>query len=371
MNEQKLDMKEFGALISKLVRKEDLEREESEQAFLSLLADEQTAMQQGAFLSALTAKGETIEEMAACWKAIYHVDTIKPEALYGLDLVDNSGTGMDTYKTFNISTGAAIVAAAGGLVMGKHGSRAITSACGTIDLLEILGVGVEDSPELAVESILKAGIGIFNGTSPQVHPMALGRILSQIAFGTTLNISASLANPGLPKYALRGVYKKDMLKPVAELMGSIGYKKAIVAYGEVDGTQLGMDEASVCGTTHMCTLDEDGSLALSSFRPEDVGLKTVDPVLLRPLNDRHKEAHRILGILKGQDQSGCRDAVCLNSGLLLFLTGKADSMEAGISLSKKLIDDGAAYDKLVEWVRYQSLEGKGVQKLQELEKQVS
>lgn len=368
--EQKLDMKEFGALISKLVRKEDLEREESEKAFLSLLADEQTPMQQGAFLSALTAKGETIDEMAACWKAIYHVDTIKPEELYGLDLVDNSGTGMDTFKTFNISTAAAVVAAAGGMVMGKHGSRAITSACGTIDVLEILGVGVEESPKLAVESIQKAGIGIFNGTSPQVHPMALGRILSQIAFGTTLNISASLANPGLPKYALRGVYKKDMLEPVAKLMGSIGYKKAIVAYGEVDGTQLGMDEASVCGTTHLCTLKEDGSLAFSSFRPEDVGLSMADPQALKPLNDRNKEALRILGILKGVEEGAVMDAVCLNSGLLFYMAGKVDSVEDGIIMSRKLIDDGAAYEKLVDWVRHQSLDGKGVEQLKELEKQV-
>ncbi|QSX09645.1 anthranilate phosphoribosyltransferase [Alkalibacter rhizosphaerae] len=370
MKDQTLGMKEFGALIGKLVRREDLSTEESEKAFLSLLADEQTPMQQGAFLSALTAKGETIEEMTACWKAIYHVDTIKPEALRGLTLMDNSGTGMDTFKTFNISTAAAIIAAAGGLKMGKHGSRAITSSCGTIDLLEILGVGVEDSPELAVESIMKTGIGIFNGTSSMVHPKALGRILSQIAFGTTLNISASLANPALPKWGLRGVYRQDMLEPVAKLMKSIGYEKIMVVYGQVDGSELGMDEASICGTTQICSVHEDGSIQRTTLRPEELGLKKARPEEIMPMNDRTQEAMRILRILKGSDQEGARDAVCLNSGLLFYVAGSAKTIQEGVAMAGALIDSGAAYEKLVSWVRHQSMEGKGLKQLLSLERNV-
>ncbi|MBF7095589.1 anthranilate phosphoribosyltransferase [Alkalibacter sp. M17DMB] len=364
-----MDMREFGALISKLVRKEDLDNTESERAFMSLLQNEQTDMQQGAFLSALTSKGETIEEMAACWKAIYQVDTIKPKELDSIDLVDNSGTGMDTFKTFNISTASSIIASAGGVKMGKHGSRALSSVCGTIDVLEELGIDVEESPELAVASIKNAGIGIFNGMSPLVHPKALGRILSQIAFGTTLNISASLANPALPKYAVRGVYKEEMLEPVAKLMKEIGYKKAMIVYGQVEGSTLGMDEASTLGKTIICELKEDGTLEKYEITLKELGIENGNPEELKPKGDRRKEAIRLIKILNGTDRGCSRDIVSLNSALIFKLTGVVNTIPEGYELSNRLIDEGKAYEKLKEWTTNQSLNGRGMEILTNLEGQ--
>lgn len=370
MQEKILDMKEFGAIISKLVRREDLDSQEAEKAFMSLLQNEQTDMQQGAFLSALTSKGETIEEMAACWKAIYEVDTIKAKDLQSIELVDNSGTGMDTFKTFNISTAASIIASAGGVKMGKHGSRAITSVCGTVDVLEELGIEMETKPELAVQSIQNAGIGIFNGTSPLVHPKALGRILSQIAFGTTLNISASLANPALPKYAVRGVYKEEMLEPVAKLMKEIGYKKAMVIYGQVEGTDFGMDEASTLGKTIICELKEDGSIEKYSISPKELGIQYGNADELKPKGNRRKEAKRLIKILNGIDRGCGRDIVSLNSALIFKLTGVVDTILEGVELSNTLIDEGKAYEKLKEWVSIQSIDGQGTEILTNLERKV-
>ncbi|NTW71189.1 MAG: anthranilate phosphoribosyltransferase [Eubacteriaceae bacterium] len=359
-----MEMKEFGGLIAKLSRRENLSKEESDRAFTSLLNNEQNDMQQGAFLSALTTKGETIEEMAACWRAIYHVDTIKPETLLDMSFTDNSGTGMDTFKTFNVSTAASIIAAAAGIKMAKHGSRALTSMCGTIDLLETLGIDVEGGAEPVVQSIEKTGIGIFNGMSPKVHPQALGRILSQISFGTILNISASLANPALPKYAVRGVYSKEMLVPVAKLMREIGYIRAMIIFGEAEGFSTGMDEASTIGKTYVAKLSDDGAITEYCFTPEDLGITRGNPDDLRPLKDREAEAVRFIEILNGSDKGTRSDIVCLNSGLILELMGVANSLKEGYEMSKNIIDDGRAYQKLFDWVTHQNSDDSGVKKLE-------
>ena len=225
------NLRAFGRTIGRLSQGESLSREEAKEAFRQVLANEQPELHQGAFLAALAAKGETPEEIAGSWEAIYELDTVKATPSTPAPLVENSGTGMDALKTFNISTAAAIVAAAGGVRMAKHGARAITSACGAVDIAEALGVDVECPPDVVVRSIEDAQIGLFNGMSQQVHPHALPRILSQIRFGSTLNIAASLANPASPRFALRGVYSSDMVAPTAEVMREIGYEHALVVHG--------------------------------------------------------------------------------------------------------------------------------------------
>ncbi len=213
--------RQLGEFITRLIARKNLTREESYEAFRMVLNNEVTDMQQGGFLAALTGKGETAAEVAGGWQAVYDLDTEKVE-LNGLAVVDNCGTGMDTFKTFNISTAASLVAAAGGVKIARHGARAITSSCGTVDMAESLGVDMECSVDLVARSINEAGIGLFNGMSAQVHPMALGRILSQICFGSPLNIAASLANPALPKVAVRGVYSPTLIRPVAEVDLEVG-----------------------------------------------------------------------------------------------------------------------------------------------------
>jgi len=365
---EKVTMKEFGHVITKLLNRENLSRDEARNMFLQVMSDEQTQMQQGAFLAAITAKGETVDEIAGSWDAIYNLDTVKVQPEVGEPLVDNCGTGMDSFKTFNVSTAASIVAAAAGVKMAKHGARALSSVCGTIDILEELGVDVECDVEIVKKSIEKAGIGIFNGMSPKVHPWALGRILSQISFGTVLNIAASLANPALPRYGVRGVYSKNLLDPVPRIMKEIGYKKALVVHGTVDAEGgPGMDEASVVDRTYVAELKEDGNIEHYSFLPEDLGIKRGEREEIKPLQDRKEEAKRLLNILKGGDTSARLDMVCLNSGLVLYLTGKALSLKEGHEQSRNLIFSGQAFRKLEQWVKEQNTDpAAGFYKLERL-----
>jgi anthranilate phosphoribosyltransferase len=217
------NLRYFGGKVDLLIRRVSLSRSEAKELFIQILQNVQPDLQQGAFLAAITAKGATPEEIAGIWEAIYEIDTVKVRPEVNGPLVENCGTGMDAIKTFNISTAASIVAAADGINMAKHGARAITSRCGAVDILETLGVDVDCGAELVKRSIERAGIGIFNGMSGKVHPQALGRILSQIRFGTVLNIAGSLANPALPSCGVRGVYSREMILPTARVMHEIGY----------------------------------------------------------------------------------------------------------------------------------------------------
>jgi len=348
--------KSFGAVITRLIDKRDLSRQEARAAFEQILQDGTTAMQQGAFLAALRAKGENEDEVAGAWEAIYDLDTTKVAAEAENPLVENSGTGMDTFKTFNISTAAAIVAAAAGVPMARHGARAITSVCGTVDMAEALGVDVECDAQLVAGSIAKANIGLFNGMSSQIHPMALGRILSQIHFGSTLNIAASLANPALPRYGVRGVYAKEMIMPVIRVMKAIGYRRAIVFHGQAGDTGKGMDEASVCGTTWCAELSVDGAIKTFTLEPDQWGLERHAPEELSPEPDLADESRRFVALIQGRENGvgARRQAVVLNTALILNVAGQVAALDAGLAAAAAAIDSGAAFGTLERWVAAQN-----------------
>jgi anthranilate phosphoribosyltransferase len=351
----------------RLIRKENLTRSESREAFCTILEDGTSEMQQGAFLSALAAKGETEDEVAGAWEAIYELDTRQVSLDAQIPLFENSGTGMDTFKTFNISTAASIIAAAGGVAMARHGARAITSVCGTVDMAEALGVDVECPADTVAQSIEKAGIGLFNGMSPQIHPRALGRILSKLSFGSTLNIAASLANPALPRLGVRGVYAKKMVRPVANVMKAIGYRRAVVFYGTIDGSDKGMDEASVCGATFCAELTPKGDIREFSFRPEHVGLERHDPAGLLAAGDIGREAKRFVCLIRGKSNGARKAAAVLNAGLILYAAGKADGIEEGIGEASSVLTEGAAYHTLEKWVAAQNSDPEaGMMRLAEL-----
>jgi anthranilate phosphoribosyltransferase len=346
--------KQLGQIITRLIAKEDLSLNESHDAFTMVLGNEVSDMQQGAFLAALTAKGETADEVAGGWRAVYELDTQKVD-LTDLDIVDNCGTGMDSFKTFNISTAASIVAAAGGVTIARHGARAITSSCGTVDMAECLGINVECSVELVEKSIRQAGIGLFNGMSPEVHPMALGRILSQICFGSPLNIAASLAHPALPKVAVRGVYSPALLRPVAEVMQAIGYTDALVVYGGISGSKKGMDEGSVCGLTSAAHL-QNCSISDLSFFPEDCGLEKHDCRLLAADQDKKQAAAKMYQLLAGKGEQARLDAVILNSGLIFFVRNAVTTIEEGVEKARNILMSGQALATLQRWIEVQNVD---------------
>ena len=344
--------KNFGRTITRLIQGEDLSREEAREAFPEILKDETSEMQQGAFLAALAAKGETEEEVAGAWEAIFELDTVKVSFNGEGPVVENCGTGMDSFKTFNISTAASLIAASGGVKMARHGARAITSACGTVDLAEALGV--ECTAGTVAESIRKSGIGLFNGMSPQVHPNGLGRILSKIHFGSTLNIAASLANPAMPKRGVRGVYSKEMILPVARSMKAIGYERALVMYGEVRGSDMGMDEASVCGTTHVAELTEEGEIITYTLDPSDLGMPLHDPSGLVPFADLFQEAATFVTVIQGKLGGARADAATLNGGLIFYAAGLAGSIEQGVERAFSILRAGGAFEALKRWVSAQN-----------------
>lgn len=347
-------IRDFGWQIQKLIDRRNLTRKESYEMFRQVLLNRQPDLQQGAFLAALKAKGETPEEIAGAWEAIVEIDTAATSLADDTPLVENSGTGMDQLKTFNVSSAAAVVAAAGGARMARHGSGALTSSCGTVDLVEALGVDVECDVATVEQSIKTAGIGLFNGMSPNIHPRSLGRILSQIRFGSTLNIAASLASPCRPTHALRGVWAEDVIETVSEVMKAIGYRRGIVVHGLDNRGEKGMDEISTLGESRIREFFSDGEEKTYTLAPEEFGLKRARYEDIAATGDVNLEAARFLKVIAGADHPACIDFTCINAGAILYLIGKADDIQSGFELGKELIHSGRALEKLVGWVSVQS-----------------
>jgi len=354
VNRVEESLRYFGSRVDRLIRGMDLSREEANFLFRQILNNEQPDLQQGAFLAAITAKGASAGEIAGIWEAIYDIDTVKVRPEVCGPLVENCGTGMDGIKTFNISTAASLVAAAEGINMAKHGSRAITSRCGAVDILEALGVDVECDVEVVKKSIERAGIGIFNGMSPRVHPSALYRILSQIRFGTVLNVAGSLANPARPDYALRGVYSREMLRPIAQAMKEIGYKRAFVVHGRSQDGNRGMDELSSLGRSYVAEITEDASIIEYSLMPQDLGIGTAEEGELLHRGGRKEEAQSLLRLLSGGETGSRREIVCLNAAPLLCMAGQAADLPEAVEKASEIIDSGRAVRKLQDWVKHQN-----------------
>ncbi len=347
-------LRKFGSNIQRLIRKEDLSREESYEMFRQVLLNQQPDLQQGAFLAALVSKGETHREIAGAWQAIVEFDTARIDDDLDRPLVENSGTGMDELKTFNVSTAASVVAAAGGARLARHGARALTSSCGTVDLLDCIGIDVECEVETVVASIREEGIGLFNGMSPKVHPRSLGRILSLIRFGSTLNIAASLASPCRPSHALRGVYAAEMAPKVCGVMREIGYERAMIVHGFDSAKEKGMDEISGIGETLVHELLPDGNERTFVLVPEDVGIERADYASIAATGNVREEAVRFLKIVSGTGHPECIDMTCLNAGAILYLVGKAGDIREGVEMSRGIIETGKALEKLTRWVTVQT-----------------
>lgn len=347
-------LKKFGQGIQKVIDGQNLERAESYSMFKDLLRGQQPDLHQGAYLAALVTKGETVSEIAGAWEAIVELDTVQVKENFPNPLVENSGTGMDQLKTFNVSSAAAIVAAAGGVQIARHCARALTSVCGAVDILEAIGIDVECDVEITVNSIKKAGIGIFNGMSPKIHPNGLFRILSQIRFGSTLNIAASLASPCRPTHALRGVYSENIIPKLAEVMREINYRRALIVHGFDALEQNGMDELSLLGKSVIHEFFPDGQSDTYTITPEELGLKRAEYSKIAALNNIQEESIRFLKVLNGNGYPECIDFTCMNAGAILYLIGKVDDLKSGVQLSRELIANGQAFLKLREWIKFQS-----------------
>lgn len=203
-----------------------------------------------------------------------------------------------------------------------------------------------------------------------MHPAALGRILSQIRFGSTLNIAASLANPARPTHAVRGVYSANMVSLVAEVMLEIGYIRGMVVHGKDDRSGMGMDELSISGETEVLEFNLDGEQLSYTLRPEDVGLKTEDYEAIATTGNIEAERTRFIEVLSGRGHNACVDFTCYNAGAILYVSGCVQNMEDGVLQSRKAIENRSAIYKLKSWVCVQSSESdRGYERFEQAFKQ--
>jgi anthranilate phosphoribosyltransferase len=344
----------FGAVIARLLARENITRAEARECWRQICEEEQPGLQEGAFMAALKAKGETPEEVAGTFEALYEFDTVKVKVNIPQPFVDNCGTGADALKTINISTAAAIISAACGVYVVRHAARAISSNCGAIDVIEALGVNVQSAPDLPKQSIENAGICAWNAFLPTVHPKTLGRILSQIRFGSTINIVGPLLNPTMPAHKVMGVPSSDMIDIEVATLRELGFTRGFVMHGLDDETGKGMDELSTIGTSYIGELRANGSIERTQITPEDVGLRRARFEDFASSRDVNESAIAILRVILGSDTGPRSDIICLNAAPVLYVMGKVDNLADGIAMARNAVRNGSAASKLREWVTWQN-----------------
>ena len=329
--------------IIKIVNKEDLSFDEAYAVMNEIMNGETTPTQNAAFLAALStksAKAETTGEIAGCAKAMReHATPVDTD----FDLFEIVGTGGDNAGSFNISTTSAIVAAAGGMKVSKHGNRAASSKCGTADCLEALGVNIEEAPVKCRELLEKVGICFFFAQKYHNSMKYVGAIRKELGFRTVFNILGPLTNPAHPKRQLLGVYDEYLIEPLAKVLMELGVKRGMVVYGTDK-----LDEISLSAPTKVCEI-KDGSLHTYEIKPEDFGLSRCKKDDLAG-GDPKENAAITLSILKGE-KGAKRDAVLLNAGAALYIGEKAKSIQEGINLAARLIDSKKALKVLEDFIK--------------------
>ena len=321
--------------IVKIVDKQDLTYDEAYAVINEIMSGETSPTQNAAFLAALStksAKSETIDEISGCAAAMRAHALKVPHNMQVMDIV---GTGGDGAHTFNISTTAALVAAAGGIKVAKHGNRAASSKCGTADCLEALGVKIDQSPEQCVSLLKNVGICFFFAQKYHTSMKHVGPIRKELGIRTVFNILGPLTNPASPQLQLLGVYSESLVEPLARVLSSLGVRRGMVVYG-----QDKMDELSLSAPTTICEFD-NGEYRSYSIVPEDAGLTRCEKSDLAG-GTPEENAAITRAILSGSERGAKRDAVLLNAGAALYIGGKADSLQSGVALAASLIDSGDA-----------------------------
>ncbi len=332
--------------IVKIVNKEDLTYEEAYTVMNEIMSGETTPTQNAAFLAALSpksARAETTDEIAGCAAAM-RAHAIKVET--DMEVFEIVGTGGDNAHSFNISTTSALVAAAGGMKVAKHGNRAASSQCGTADCLEALGVNIMQSPKRCLELLDEVGMCFFFAQKYHTSMKYVGAIRKELGFRTVFNILGPLTNPATPSMQLLGVYDDYLVEPLAQVLISLGVKRGMVVYG-MDK----LDEISMSAPTKVCEI-KDGWFKSYMIAPEDFGFERCTRADLAG-GTPEENAKITVGILKGE-KGHKRNAVLMNAGASLYIGGKAESVEEGIRLAAELIDSGKAYETLEKFIEVSS-----------------
>lgn len=324
--------------IVKIVDKQDLTYDEAYTVITEIMSGETTPTQNAAFLAALSTKStkaETIEEITGCAAAMRDKAT---KLVHKLDVMEIVGTGGDNAHSFNISTTTAIVCAAAGLRIAKHGNRAASSDCGTADCLEALGVNINLEPEKCLELLEKVGFCFFFAQKYHTSMKYVGGIRKELGIRTVFNILGPLTNPASPQRQLLGVYDPSLVEPLAQVLMKLGVKKGMVVYG-----QDKLDEISLCAPTTVSEF-KDGWFRTYEITPEQFGFERCTREDLR--GGKPAENAEITRSILSGEKGHRRNAVLLNAGAALCIGEKAETIADGIKLAEEIIDSGKAMETL-------------------------
>jgi anthranilate phosphoribosyltransferase len=328
--------------LNRLLEGHDLSREEARDVMTQVMQGEATPAQIGGFLVALRLKGETADEIAGCAEAMRaHVLAVRPQRD---DLVDTAGTGGDGARTINISTGAALVAAAAGAAVAKHGNRAVSSASGSADVLEALGFELEQPPARLAQSIDELGFGFL--FAPTHHPAMrhAAPVRKELATRTVFNVLGPLTNPAGARAQVVGVYSPQLVRTIAEVLARLDARRAFVVHGA-----HGIDELSPAGPNLVCEV-VDGQVREREIDPLDLGVQRCDPAELRG-GSPDENAQAIRDVFSGRD-GGRRSAIILNAAGAIAASGHAEDLRDGVRAATEAIDSGAAAARLDELIAF-------------------
>ena len=328
--------------LARLLDGQDLSRDEARQVMDTIMSGEATPGQIGGFLVALRLKGETADEIAGSAEAMRaHAIGVHPKRE---DLVDTAGTGGDGGRTFNISTAAALLAAAAGAGVAKHGNRSVSSASGSADVLEQLGFRLDLEPDRIAASIDELGFGFM--FAPTHHPAMkhAGPVRRELAARTVFNVLGPLTNPAGARAQVMGVYSPELVPVIADVLAQLGARRAFVVHGAG-----GIDELSPAGPNLVCEV-VDGDVRRREIDPLELGVERCDPAELRG-GTPAENALKIREVFDGGN-GGRRSAILLNAAGAIAAGGHAKDLKEGVGLAREAIDNGAAAERLEELVAF-------------------
>jgi len=351
-------MRAFGKLVARMIGGDALTREETRDAYRAIYGNTQPELQQGAFIAAHKAKGETVDELvglteAHCeeWTRCFARTVKAPKPHVGI-----VGVGMDSLKTFNISSTSAIVAAACGIYVHKVGAPGMTSITGCADAFMLWGVDGQGPLDKQISAVEQVGLGFTTPVTPHLKHMGIGRVLSQLRIPTSMHLAGPLDQHSGERHKIVGVPRPDYVDMIGQVLAKLGfYDRALVPCGGVDvmpGRYV--DEFSNLGPTEVAELKPDGSVERYTLRPEDVGLKVGDPKAVESADTREANARLGAQIIAGQGNDDQTDLCAYNAAAALMVIGAVDDWKEGIGQAREAMRSGAAIAKLRALIEHQN-----------------
>jgi anthranilate phosphoribosyltransferase len=331
-------------LLRKVLEGEILSESEAEQLMHRLMTGELTPAQMAGVLMTLRTRGEALDEMVGFARAMRAHAVSVPVQVPGL--LDTCGTGGDTMKTWNLSTGIAFVVAAAGVPVAKHGNRAVSSRCGSADVLEALGANLNLTPEQVAEAIQQVGIGFL--FAPLHHPAMrhVAPVRRELGVRTVFNLLGPLTNPAGARRQLLGVFHWQWIAILAEALGRLGAERALVVHG-MDG----LDEVSPIGTTVAAHLKPDGSIETFEFTPEDLGLQRLPGAAILAGETPQQNAQYLRDALAGEDEARMQ-ALLPGAAMALWVAGRVEDPRDGVAVALRAVETGRALEMLEDYIAF-------------------